>query len=447
MLETLASWLGLDGTCCCSSEKTGDIDVTIDSSQRKGDVSLLEEPVSIFPESSNQVSPKDNVSLEASGTPTTAASSAATGGSSKSGKGQTAEEAVDFKLDAERPDSPAQKQSEYDDDGRDRTLSGKLSEESAQEIERVNTDAIQFPELPEKAPVPEDQVVLDGLRSRMAKSRLVLDQLVQQVETQIIKGSIPATDEEHRERQFLTKSTLMRYLCMQDGNTDKAVKAIKDTLTWRKKMFKRELFVDGSPVPMCRACLKDPTAHCFLTLGKDVLGRYVIYSCAGRARNKTPEDGIEHMAAEIERIFQNSSLPGSIVWIVDFAGFGFSDCNPKTGVLAFPMFASHYPERFGQIVCLGLPYAFYPLYAAAGKIFDTATMQKVVTLKGDKEWNRYADAYWSNDPAMKAWLNAAVKCKGSPGCFPDMALTRALQRVPETELAIRTLDRCAGCNA
>lgn len=167
----------------------------------------------------------------------------------------------------------------------------------------------------------------------------------------------------------------------------------------------------------------------------------------GEQKNKTPEDGIEHMAAEIERLFQNSSMPGSIVWIVDFAGFGFSDCNPKTGVLAFPMFASHYPERFGQIVCLGLPYAFYPLYGAASKIFDKATMQKVVTLKGDKEWNRYADAYWSNDPAMKAWLNAAVKCKGSPGCFPDMALTRALQRLPETELAIRTLERCAASSS
>ena len=55
---------------------------------------------------------------------------------------------------------------------------------------------------------------------------------------------------------------------------------------------------------------------------------------------------------------------------MDFAGFGFADCNPKIGAraparqcsrfnalrvkpveaLAFPMFASHYPERFGQIV-------------------------------------------------------------------------------------------------
>lgn len=27
----------------------------------------------------------------------------------------------------------------------------------------------------------------------------------------------------------------------------------------------------------------------------------VVYSCTGRAANKTPEDGIEHMAAELER--------------------------------------------------------------------------------------------------------------------------------------------------
>ena len=106
----------------------------------------------------------------------------------------------------------------------------------------------------------------------------------------------------------------------------------------------------------------------------------MIYSCTGRAANKTPEDGIEHMASELERqvshqrhlvfrvglcsrLFKNSTLPGSIAWfladfqqlgkwavwtaatceslvvvkstkawIVDFAGFGFADCNPKIGV-------------------------------------------------------------------------------------------------------------------
>ncbi|CAE7680122.1 oleD [Symbiodinium sp. CCMP2592] len=153
----------------------------------------------------------------------------------------------------------------------------------------------------------------------------------------------------------------------------------------------------------------------------------VIYSCTGRAANKTPEDGIEHMATELERLFKNSTIPGSVAWIVDFAGFGFADCNPKIGALAFPMFASHYPERFGQIVCLSLPYAFYPIYAAGSKIFDKETMAKVKILKGDKDWKRYGDAYWSHDPGMRRWLDAAVKCKGVPGGFPDAQFTQDLQ--------------------
>lgn len=235
----------------------------------------------------------------------------------------------------------------------------------------------------------------------------------------------------------------MRYLCMQDGDVNKAFKAMRDTMEWRKKTFIPALFPQGCSLPCCRACARDPMSHCFLCVGKDVLGRHVIYSCTGRAANKTPEDGIEHMASELERLFKNSTIPGSVAWIVDFAGFGFADCNPKIGALAFPMFASHYPERFGQIVCLSLPYAFYPIYAAGSKIFDKETMAKVKILKGDKDWKRYGDAYWSHDPGMRRWLDAAVKCKGVPGGFPDAQFTQDLQRTEATESSIRILERCA----
>jgi len=304
-------------------------------------------------------------------------------------------------------------------------------------------EAQQLPELPDKAPLEEDQIVVSGLKARMQKARGNLDALRERVQVEILQGRAPSSPAEERELGFYSTSTLMRYLCMQDGDVNKAFKAMRDTMEWRKKTFIPALFPQGCSLPCCRACARDPMSHCFLCVGKDVLGRHVIYSCTGRAANKTPEDGIEHMASELERLFKNSTIPGSVAWIVDFAGFGFADCNPKIGALAFPMFASHYPERFGQIVCLSLPYAFYPIYAAGSKIFDKETMAKVKILKGDKDWKRYGDAYWSHDPGMRRWLDAAVKCKGVPGGFPDAQFTQDLQRTEATESSIRILERCA----
>lgn len=276
----------------------------------------------------------------------------------------------------------------------------------------------------------------------MAKAEGQLELLRARVQAELLNRQ-PQNAAEERELSFCTTSTLMRYLCATDGDANKALKAMKDSMEWRRRMFHKELFLEGQSLPSCRACLKDPLSHCFLCVGQDCLGRHVVYSCTGRAANKTPEDGIEHMAAELERLFQNSSMPGQIAWIVDFAGFGLADCNPKVAALAFPMFANHYPERFGQIVCLSFPYAFYPIFAAGSRIFDKDTMAKVKILKNDKEWKRYGDAYWSHDPGMRQWLDEAVKCKGVPGGFPAPEFTEGLRRTSATESAIRILERCA----
>lgn len=306
----------------------------------------------------------------------------------------------------------------------------------------MEDEETQLVEWPEKAPLEEDQVVAVSLRKRMAKAKLNLDALRERVQVEFLSRS-PQNEAEEREMCFCTTSTMMRYLCASDGDVNKALKAMKDSMEWRRKNLHKHLFLEGATLPTCRPCLKDPLSHCFLCIGQDSLGRHVIYSCTGRAANKTPEDGIEHMATELERLFQNSSMPGQIAWVLDFAGFGLVDCNPKVAALALPMFASHYPERFGQIVCLSFPYAFYPLYAAGSRIFDKDTMAKVKILKSDKEWKRYGDAYWSHDPGMRAWLDEAVKCKGVPGSFPAAHFTEQLRRTPETEGAIRILERCA----
>mmetsp|Transcript_34609 Transcript_34609/g.62741 ORF Transcript_34609/g.62741 Transcript_34609/m.62741 type:complete len:418 (+) Transcript_34609:27-1280(+) len=413
VLATISSWLGLDDKSCCNGLK---------------ELAKNEAETPTEPAGQNQFMEEDMKTVGDGGaSPSTIAGASPLTLSDGQEFGMTDPDSPKGSvLSPQSPKAPSVAASDY-----------SFADTAKEERQVWN--------VPSTAPLDEDQVVIDGLRARLAKASEVLPQLQERVHAEILAGKNPeAGSVEERELSFCTSSTLTRYLCMQDSNVDKACEAIKFSMAWRSKNITPAQFLDGSPVPRCRACAKDPLSHCFLCLGEDVMGRHVVYSCAGRAANKVPEDGIEHMSSEMERLFNNSSEPGAIVWIVDFAGFGFGDCNPRTGVLAFPMFASHYPERFGQIVCLGLPMAFYPLYSAAGKIFDQATMQKVVILKGDKAFKRYGDAYWSNDPAMKAWLYAAVKCKGVPGSFPDISLTRAIRNRPSTELAMRTLERING---
>ena len=56
----------------------------------------------------------------------------------------------------------------------------------------------------------------------------------------------------------------------------------------------------------------------------DARGNHVVYSCAGRAASKNVADNVRHMIVEMERIFDGNSAEGRMVWIVDFAGFGFA---------------------------------------------------------------------------------------------------------------------------
>lgn len=93
-----------------------------------------------------------------------------------------------------------------------------------------------------------------------------------------------------------------------------------------------------SSAPCCESDRADPCAHCFYRVGMDRLGRHVIYSCAGRARNKVVYDNCMHMAFELERIFDHGAADGKVVWVIDFRGFGIRDCNPNMGANALPMY-------------------------------------------------------------------------------------------------------------
>jgi hypothetical protein len=299
-------------------------------------------------------------------------------------------------------------------------------------------------EATEWQPPPEHRAVFEADLYRRQTATQLLEGFRQMVDVEIFSSEpTPLQATELQARHFCSDDTLVRHLMFCDGDEKKALASLIATLRWRADFLEgKGIAKVGEGVAFkksCKCCMNDPRAHCFLCVGTDAAGQHVIYSCAGAAMNKKPVDGCRHMALELERIFDGNSLPGRIVWVVNMAGFGIADCNPRTVMLALPMFLNQYPERFGHIILWGLPTVCLGMWALAQQVLDPLTRSRVHIHRLDSERMRYAEAYWSRNAEMAAWLNAAKRVKGVPGDFPDISLSRQL-RDPE---ARAVLERCA----
>ena len=166
----------------------------------------------------------------------------------------------------------------------------------------------------------------------------------------------------------------------------------------------------------------------------------MVYSCAGRAASKNVADNVRHMVVEMERIFDGNSADGRMVWIVDFAGFGWRDCNPKLGLEAMPLFASHYPERLSQWVMVDPPAVFSVMWAAIFPTLDPVTQRKIAVLKGPASIDAHFAEHWAAergaDPALAPWLRAVFASKrAAPGAWPAGLATLSAALDDETTVA------------
>ncbi len=90
---------------------------------------------------------------------------------------------------------------------------------------------------------------------------------------------------------FLNDGCLLRYLRAREGKVDDAEKALRGTLAWRKENIKE-------PV-VCERCLSDPDSHSMRIVGRDKLGRPVVYSSFVQAKNRDPKFATQHMGISI----------------------------------------------------------------------------------------------------------------------------------------------------
>ena len=218
------------------------------------------------------------------------------------------------------------------------------------------------------------------------------------------------------QQAFLSDHTLLRYLCVTEGDAAKALVKIQDTLAWRTQ------HIDNRPCA-CRACEADPDSHCFFALGPDARGWELMYACPARSRRKDPDGGLAHMYMVFESAFARNSAPGKIAWLIDLKNLGLRDIDPRTATTAVPVFANHYPERLGQVCLLDAPAVFKFIYSRITPLVDPLTARKVRMLRGEEQ-AQYLARYLT--PAQAGFMREALQMKATPGSLP--ACTAALRR-------------------
>jgi len=278
-------------------------------------------------------------------------------------------------------------------------------------VTRVATDAIPL----EFRLEPTGDEVLDQI---LRKRRIVaLERIAEFKERYAVQEMTPP------QQRFLSDSTFLRYLEARDGDVGKAADMLDNTIRWRTER------IDGRPC-ICPACAKSASAHCFIPLGEDKRGWQLIYSCAARAEDKHSDSSVTHMSVTLERLFDGSSKPGKIVWLIDMHGFGWRDFDMSMATTVVPMFSNQYPERMGQIVILDPPAGLKLIWEGLVSLLDPVTRRKIKMLRADKL--EYFRTYCKTD-AQYAFLDAVLQMKAVPGNLPaaEMERVSAEAHVPD----------------
>lgn len=188
-----------------------------------------------------------------------------------------------------------------------------------------------------------------------------------------VRGSIEGLLTTDYLRHWCNDIQLRRFLKAERWDVRRGTERLKSTLQWRAK--------EVPEAKVCSYCARNAKAHHMFQCGADKAGRPIIYSCFGMACERTDGKGnVEHMCGVLDRCLE--TMPkgvDSYVWICDFHGFGFQDCNIATAMGGITVFALHYPETLAGLYIVGAPRIFdwfWPSLLAAIRLAN-ATLTKI----------------------------------------------------------------------
>ncbi|TVU34607.1 hypothetical protein EJB05_16444 [Eragrostis curvula] len=186
--------------------------------------------------------------------------------------------------------------------------------------------------------------------------------------------------------------TLRRFLRARDHNVDKASAMFLKFLRWRKEvapngyvpeeLVRRELSQD-------KACMG----------GFDRTGRPVLVAFPARhysANRDMAEFKSKHVVHLHDPVASRSSCADFVIYffdkicariprgqekflcIVDFKGWGYSNCDVRAYIAAIEIMQNYYPERLGKALMINVPYMFMKAWKMVYPFIDNNTRDKFV---------------------------------------------------------------------
>lgn len=163
-----------------------------------------------------------------------------------------------------------------------------------------------------------------------------------------------------------------RFLIARDWDIAQSTKLLSGTLAWR--LEKKPEITD------CPLCTEDPLSHNVRMIGIDEENRPVLYTCFGQASGRSNVDAnVIHLCKLLEdtSVVMKNIKSKKWVWIIDFEGFGVSDCSIPMMNRTIQLL-DHYPARLGHLILLDSPWLFSGLWRTVSPLLPTATKSKIV---------------------------------------------------------------------
>ncbi|KAK3997523.1 CRAL-TRIO domain-containing protein [Cladorrhinum sp. PSN332] len=225
-----------------------------------------------------------------------------------------------------------------------------------------------------------------------AEQQQKYDWLLQQIkgwpEVPSTKGKAgPLSD---REKFWLTKECLLRYLRATKWHEHDSEKRLLETLAWRREYGVEQLTADQiSP--------ENETGK-QLTLGYDKEGRVCHYLNPGRQNTEPSPRQVQHLVYMVERVID--LMPAgqeTLALLINFkASKTRSNTTPGIGLAReiLHILQHHYPERLGKALIINMPWVVTGFFKLINPFIDPLTREK---LKFNEDMSQYVpqEQLWS----------------------------------------------------
>lgn len=183
-----------------------------------------------------------------------------------------------------------------------------------------------------------------------------------------------------REKFWLTRECLYRYLRATKWEVKDAIERLETSIGWR-----REFGISGDN-NLVTADVVEPenVTGKQLILGYDEQGRPVLYMKNGRQNTKASERQVQHVVFMLESVI--TMMPAgqeSLALLIDFKQYkveGTSSKIPSIGIgrEVLHILQTHYPERLGRALLVNIPLLAWTFLKVIFPFIDPQTKEKII---------------------------------------------------------------------